>query len=197
MKTHATFVICLAALATAASAQHDMGDSRYGGPVYTGAPALAVTASLVQAGGGAANFSAAKALTAIAGPKLAKAELAKLTKQYGAKRMKNWVAVFDFAVRDAAKLATKAGVKFPAATLKGPALGAALVSAGLDKDGTFYTEFMLDKALSHALHMQTMVDIDKKFGEPVDADYHRITNQAMVDLAHALGKKDVKLAKFH
>ncbi|AIE83774.1 hypothetical protein OP10G_0406 [Fimbriimonas ginsengisoli Gsoil 348] len=105
--------------------------------------------------------------------------------------------VFDFAVDDALKIATKAKVKLPAGPLKGAALGAALVGAGLDKDGTFYTEFMLDKALSHQIHMQVMDDIDAKFSEPIDADYHRITNQAMVDLAHALGKKNVKLAKFH
>lgn len=32
-----------------------MEKARYGGPVYTGAPALTVTASLVQAGGGASG----------------------------------------------------------------------------------------------------------------------------------------------
>ena len=42
-----------------------------------------------------------------------------------------------------------------------------------------------------------MNDIDKKFGVEADMDYHRITNQAMVDLAHALGKKDVKLPDLH
>jgi len=198
MKHHTTFAIALAACAALASAQqHSMDMSRYGGPVYSGAPALTVTASLVQAGGGAKHFSAAKALNAIAGPKLAKAEIGKLSKQYGAKRIGTWVGVFDFAVKDALRIATAAKVKLPKGNLKGAALGATLVGAGLDKDGTFYVEYMLDKALSHGIHMQVMDDIDKKFGPDADADYHRITNQAMVDLAHALGKKDVKLPDFH
>lgn len=37
--------------------------NRYGGPVYAGAPALGVTASLVRARGGAGHFSIATALT--------------------------------------------------------------------------------------------------------------------------------------
>ena len=60
----------------------DMEKSRYGGPVYSGAPALAVTASLVKAGGGPAHYSTAKALTSMVGPKLVKAEVGKLTHQY-------------------------------------------------------------------------------------------------------------------
>jgi hypothetical protein len=197
MKHHTTFAIALAACAALASAQHQMDMSRYGGPVYSGAPALTVTASLVQAGGGAKHFSAAKALNSIAGPKLAKAEIGKLSKQYGAKRIGTWVKVFDFAVKDALRIATAAKVKLPKGNLKGAALGATLIGAGLDKDNTFYVEYMLDKALSHGIHVQVMNDIDKKFGVEADMDYHRITNQAMVDLAHALGKKDVKLPELH
>lgn len=196
MKKLLTMSVAFAAFSALSFGQGGMDMSRYGGPVYKGAPALAVTASLVAAGGGPSKFSAATALNAIAGPKIAKAEVAKLTKQYGAARVGKWIAVFDFAVADALKLATAAKVKLPAPTLKGAALGAALVDAGLDKD-TFYVEFMLDKALSHSIHDQVMDDIDAKFGAQADADYHRITNQAMVDLAHALGKKNVKLASFH
>jgi hypothetical protein len=56
---------------------------------------------------------------------------------------------------------------------------------------------MLDKAISHNIHERVMDDIDRKFGLTADADYHRISNQAMYDLAHALGAKSVKLAGFH
>src|ERR1044071_6864722 len=52
--------------------------NRFGGPIYTGAPALPVTASLVEAGGGPENFSIAKALTAMIGADGVKAEVAKL-----------------------------------------------------------------------------------------------------------------------
>ena len=169
--------------------------SRYGGPVYGGAPALAVTASLVEAGGGT-DWSFVKAVTSIAGEKTANAEVAKLTKQYGKARAGTFVKVFDFAVADALRIATAAGVKLPEGDLKGKALGAALIGAGEDAHGVFWTGYLLDKAVSHGIHMQVMDDIDKKFGEPSDKDYHRISNQAHYDLGKALGAK-VKLAKLH
>jgi hypothetical protein len=171
--------------------------ARYGGPSYGGAPALNVTASLIAAGGGVEKFSVAKALTAMVGEKLVKAEVEKLTEQYGAEKVKTWLEVFDFAVRDAARIATEAGVKLPKADLKGKKLAETLVQAGLDKDGTFYTEFLLDKAVTNAIHHQVMDNIDKKYGTEADGVYHQITNQAMYDLAQALGAKQVKLASFH
>jgi hypothetical protein len=174
-----------------------MAHSRYGGPTYTGKPALNVTASLIEAGGGPANFSAATALTSMVGKPLVDKEVVKLTGQYGEARVKSWLEVFDFAVQDGAKRATEAGITLPKADLKGKKLAATLVNAGLAPDNTFYVEFMLDKALSHDLHEKVMDDIDAKYGAEADTEYHRITNQAMVDLANALGVKNVKLASFH
>ncbi len=206
--THAATFASAAALLLAASAWatpqhkghqgHSMAaHSRYGGPSYTGKPALTVTASLVQAGGGPQHFSAAKALTAMAGPALVQAEVGKLTKQYGKEKVDTWLKVFDFAVDDALKIATKAGVRLPKGNLSGKKLAATLVQAGVGPDHVFYVEFMLDKALSHGIHEQVMDDIDKQFSGEADADYHRITNQAMYDLAQALGAKSVKLNPFH
>lgn len=175
-----------------------MAKSRYGGPVYTGAPNLPATVALVVAGGGPGHFSTAKALTAMVGPTLTAAEVAKLTKQYGAARTTQFIKTFDFAVNDAVAQALKAGVKLPApAPLKGKDLAVALVKAGLAPDGTFYTEYMLDHATGHALHVTVMNDIDAKLSGAADADYHRIANQAFYDLAQALGAKTVKLAAFH
>src|SRR5262249_29952413 len=91
---------------SAASHKAMMAHSRYGGPSYTGKPALTVTASLVEAGGGPANFSIATALTNMVGADLVKAEVAKLTKQYGADKVKTWLSIFDFAVKDALRIAT-------------------------------------------------------------------------------------------
>lgn len=197
--------LCAVGTLLAAGAAHaqdamggmDMEKSRYGGPVYTGAPALAVTASLVKAGGGSAHYSTATALTSMVGPTLVKAEVGKLTKQYGKASVGSWLTVFDFAVNDALKIATAAGVTLPAGPLAGHKLAATLVGAGTDKNGTFYTEFLLDKAVTHKIHMQVMEDIDSKYGEPADKNYHRLTNQAMVDVAHALGAKSVKVASLH
>jgi len=69
------------------SAPRDMGKdsmvggkmmSRYGGPIYSGAPALAVTSALVAAGGGPAHFSTATALTSMLGKATVAAEVKKL-----------------------------------------------------------------------------------------------------------------------
>ncbi len=156
-----------------------------------------MTASFVTAGGGASDFSIATALTSMVGGKLTGAEVEKLTKQYGKEKVDSWIEVFNFAVKDSLKLATDAGVTLPMADIKGKKLASTMVKAGLDKDGTFWIGFLLDKALTHKIHMQVMDDIDAKYGEDADANYHRITNQAMYDAAQALGASSVKLASFH
>ncbi len=188
-----------AGLAQADPAMKGMDMARYGGPVYTGAPALNVTSALVAAGGGADNYSTATALTAMVGAPTVTAEVGKLTKQYGKARVGSWLTVFDFAVKDALAKATAAGVTLPDPdpSLTGKTLATTLVTAGLDKKNVFYTEYLLDKAVTHNIHVAVMNDIDAKFGAKADTDYHRITNQAMVDVAHALGAKKVKVAKLH
>ena len=166
------------------------------GPVYTGAPDLNATVSLLTAGGGATNFSIAKALTAMVGPELVTAEVNKLTKQYGKTDVTNWITVFNYAVDEAAATAIAAKVKLPSPTLKGKALAAELVKDGAG-DGTFWTGTMLDHAVTHGIHESTMAAIDAKYGTKLDGNYHRITDQAMYDLAQALGATSVKLASFH
>jgi len=174
---------------------------RFGGPVYTGPPALSVTAALVMAGGGPAKFSTADALTTMVGKATVAAEVAKLSKQYGAAAATQWLKTFDFAVNDSLKIATAKGIKLPAADpkLTGAKLATTLVNAGTDADGVFQIEFLLDKAVSHGIHVQVMNDIDKApgFGKKVDLDYHTISNQAFYDVAQALGAKSVKLAPLH
>ncbi|HKW44579.1 MAG TPA: hypothetical protein VJN22_02915 [Candidatus Eremiobacteraceae bacterium] len=173
---------------------------RFGGPVYTGAPALNVTAALVMAGGGPAKYSTATALTTMLGKATVSAEVAKLSKQYGGAAVNQWLKTFDFAVNDSLKIATAKGIKLPAADpkLTGKKLASTLVSAGTDADGVFQIEFLLDKAVSHGIHVQVMNDIDKAagFGKKVDLDYHTISNQAFYDVGEALGMT-VKLAPLH
>jgi hypothetical protein len=178
---------------------HGIQMGRFGGPVYSGAPALAVTASLVAAGGGADKYSTATALTSMLGAATVKAEVGKLTKQYGAAAVTTWLKTFDFAVNDSLKIATAAGVKLPEPTLSGKELAETLVKAGTASDGTFQIEFLLDKAVSHKIHVQVMNDIDKEpdLGKKADYDYHRISNQAFYDVAQALGLTSVKLAAVH
>ncbi len=166
------------------------------GVTYKGAPDLQAAISLVTAGGAPGNFSLVKAVTAMAGAKVANAEVAKLTKQYGSAKVASFVAVQNFAVNDAVKIATAAGVKFPSPTLHGAALAKRVVGLGL-VNGTYYEGTQLDHLVTNKIHEAVMDDIDAKFGAAADANYHRIADQAHYDLAHALGATSVKLAAFH
>ncbi|TAL85810.1 MAG: hypothetical protein EPN46_07790 [Candidimonas sp.] len=171
----------------------------FGGPTYNGAPALPVTAALVKAGGGAQHFSFSTALVSMLGEKTVNAEVAKLTKQYGKQKVTDFVNGMTFDVNAGLKRATEAGVKLPAAPadLKGAKLAETLVTAGTTSDGTFWSGYLFDKALSHPIHNQVMADVDVKFGHASDENTHRILNQAMYDVAQALGHKSVKLASLH
>lgn len=165
------------------------------GVTYKGAPDLQAAISLVTAGGQPGHFSLVKALTAIAGAKTANAEVAKLTKQYGAAKVQSFVAVQNFAVDDAVAIATKAGVKFPAPKLHGKELAVRVVTLGL-VNGTYYEGTQLDHLVTNKIHEAVMDDIDQKFGAAADANYHRIADQAHYDLAKALGV-GIKLAAYH
>ena len=171
----------------------------FGGVTYNGAPALDVTAALVKAGGGAHDFSFAKALVSMLGEKTVHAEVAKLTKQYGEKDVTAFVDGMTFAVNDGLKRATAAGVTLPAAPadLKGVKLASTLVAAGTTPDGTWWAGYLFDKALSHDIHVEVMQDIDAKYGHGADENTHKILNQAMYDVAQALKAKNVKLASLH
>ncbi|HEX7348646.1 MAG TPA: hypothetical protein VF264_03205 [Rhodanobacteraceae bacterium] len=174
------------------------GHNWFGGEVYNGEPALAATAALVKAGGGASHFEFSTALVAMLGKDTVNKEVAKLTKQYGAAEVKTFLSGMTFAVNDGLKRATEAGVKLPApAAAHGVDLAKALVQAGTTSDGTFWSGYLFDKALSHKLHNQVMGDIDAKFGMATDATTHKLLNQAMFDVAQALAMKNVKLASYH
>lgn len=171
----------------------------FGGPIYNGDPALEATAALVKAGGGAEDFSFAKALVSMVGEKTVNAEVAKLTQQYGKANVDNFIDGMTFAVKDGLKRATEKGVKLPEppAALHGAALAKGLVQAGTTPAGTFWSGYLFDKALSHPIHVAVMADIDAKFNHGADENTHKILNQAMYDVAQALGEKSVKLAPLH
>lgn len=206
MRTIRTFIAAFSAAAfaaslcgiAAASSMTSGGADRYGGPAYTGSPNLALAAAFVRAGGGAAHFDIQTALNSMAGSALVNAEVGNLEKIYGKPAVMQWIRTWNYAVPDAVHTATAAGVTIPApANIQGKALASALVKAGLSGDGTFWTGPMLDRTISNRIHDKTMDDIDAKYGAAADAEYHKITNRAMYDLAHALGATNVKLAAFH
>lgn len=160
--------------------------SRFSGPgVYTGPPALAVTLSMVIAGGGPSNFQTLTLVKVLAGDKT-DAEVAALKKKFGDQKVANFVTIFPFVVSDSLKIAKAKGVALPAKPNPDPkdgeALAGALWAAGQTGHG-FSVEVMLDRAVSHPIHDQVMTDIDAKYGVAADADYHAVLNQAMHDLA--------------
>jgi hypothetical protein len=155
--------------------------------VYTGAPALAVTLSMVEAGGGPANFSTVTLLKVLAGSHF-DAEVAKLTKQYGKDQVAQFLKTFDFVVNDSLKIVTEKKIALPSQPNPDPKDGAALAgalwAAGQTGEG-FNVEVMLDRAVSHPIHFKVMSDIDVKYGLAADAQYHAILTTAMKDLAAA------------
>ena len=162
--------------------------SRFSGPgVYTGKPALQVTLSMVMAGGGPSNFQTVTLLKTLTGDKF-NAEVGKLTKQYGKTKVGNFITVFQFIVADTLKIVKAKHIALPKTPApdphNGPALAAALWGAGQTGSG-FNVEVMLDRAVSHPIHVQVMKDIDAKYGIGKDADYHAILTTAMHDLKAA------------
>ena len=140
-----------------------------------------------QAGGGPKSFQTATLLKVLTGT-LFDAEVAKLTKQYGKDQVGQFLKTFDFVVNDSLKIVTEKNVALPSSPspdpTNGPALAAALWKAGQSGEG-FNVEVMLDRLVSHPIHLQVMKDIDAKYGLGVDAQYHAILTTAMKDLAGA------------
>lgn len=157
--------------------------------VYSGAPDLPLTLSMIVAGGGPSSFKTQTLLGVLAGPKTS-AEVAKLTTQFGAQNVQSFITVFDFVVADSLKIVTEKKVALPKQPQPDPkdgkALAAALYTAGVT-DGRYNVEIMLDKLVSHPIHVQVMDDIDAKYGRSADANYHVVLTQAMLDLKAAYG----------
>lgn len=170
---------------------HSMMKSRFSGPgVYTGAPQLKTTLSMIIAGGGPAKFDTVKLVTVLAGAKT-KAEVASLTKRFGGSNVKSFLTVFDYVVNDSLKIVTAKKVALPSkpdpSPTNGKALAAALWKLGVQPDGNYNVEVMLDELVSHPIHVQVMKDIDAKYGVKADANYHIVLNAAMHDLKSVYG----------
>lgn len=194
LKPVAAIALALAAslpLAASAKLMSNVEDqpTRFSGSccVYTGAPSLPLTLSMVEAGGGPKNFQTVTLLKVLTG-NLFDAEVGKLTKEYGKDQVAQFLKTFDFVVNDSLKIVTEKKIALPStpdpSPSDGAALAAALWKAGQSGQG-FNVEVMLDRLVSHPIHMQVMTDIDSKFGLGVDAQYHAILTTAMKDLAEA------------
>jgi len=198
MKRSITALVCaglitgFAAVASAAALMPNVTDapSRFSGPgVYTGPPALPVTLSMIEAGGGPNDFNALTLVKTLAGDKT-DAEVASLKAKFGDEKVANFLKVFDYVVSDSLYIVQTDKIALPTQPNPDPkdgkALAHALWDAGQTGDG-FSVEVMLDRAVSHPIHDQVMDAIDKKYGIAADADYHAVLNQAMNDLASVYG----------
>jgi hypothetical protein len=159
-------------------------------PVYTGAPQLPTTLSLVVAGGGPTAFSSTKLVGVLAGDKT-QAEVASLTEKFGADNVKSFLNVFNFVVNDSLKYVKAANIALPSQPNPDPkdgkALATALYKLGVTPAGSFDVEYMLDGLVSHGIHVKVMDDIDAKYGSAADANYHAVLTQAMLDLKSVYG----------
>jgi len=160
--------------------------------INLGPPNLALTVSMVTAGGGPTAFDAQKLIGTLTGNgPLTTTELAALTKRFGADNVASFVTTFKYVVTDALAQATTAGVALPTTPVPDPtdgkALAAALYTAGLEPRGGFDVEYMLDTLVTHVIHVEVMNDIDANpdLGPKADANYHAVLTQAMLDLKSA------------
>ena len=170
---------------------------RYGGGIYLGAPTLNVTASMVRAGGGAANFSFEQSLRNAGGDAWVTTELSQLGEKYGRKKVRLWLETTEFAVTDSLTKCTEAGITMPHSEMHGRQLGMAMVNAGVDDDHQFTSDMWMDRTESHTVNLKVLDDMDKQYGSDADADNHMISNRFFFDLAGHLNMPQVKLAGFH
>ncbi|HZV77790.1 MAG TPA: hypothetical protein VFF63_08550 [Candidatus Babeliales bacterium] len=190
----AVFAIAVASIGTGIASAKLMASvvdapTRFSGAccIYTGAPALAVTLSMVEAGGRPGDFNTVTLLKTLTGPHF-DAEVGKLSSQYGKDQVAQFLKTFDFVVDDSLKIVTEKKIALPSQPNPDPkdgeALAGALWAAGQTGEG-FNVEVMLDRAVSHPIHFKVMSDIDVKYGLAADAQYHAILTTAMEDLAAA------------
>ncbi|MGZ3498320.1 MAG: hypothetical protein ACXVAK_12255 [Vulcanimicrobiaceae bacterium] len=169
---HRAFFALLALLAAIAiSPVRSMSEAR-----YLGQPDLPVTAAVVQAGGGATNFDSTKLLGVLFDND--QQTLAAFTTKYGAQRVTQFAQTFNYAIDDALRVATNAGVKLPDPpadlTTNGSALCAALVHDGTMPDGRFDIGYLIEHLLSRQVHIAIMHDMnaDQSIGTQKNADFH-------------------------
>ena len=193
LRTAVTAVALGAAMfAAAAPSLAKMDHARFSGaPVYTGAPDLPVTLSMIEAGGGPSNFDSTKLVGVLAGDKTS-AEVASLTQKFGADNVKSFLEVFNFVVNDSVAKITAAKVALPAtpdpSPTDGKALAASLYTLGVVPDTkNFDVEYMLDGLVTHGIHVAVMDDIDAKYGKAADGNYQAVLTQAMLDLKSVYG----------
>jgi hypothetical protein len=157
-----------------------------GPTTYIGTPDLGLTAELVAAGGGPAHFDSKKLVGVMAG-KNTPAALTYLTQRYGAADVNAFFETFTYAVNDSLHYATAKGIALPPAKVpSGPVLTQQLFAAGTMPNGKYDVGYMLERLVSHPIHMWVMWDINRQpnLGRKTDETFHIILTDAMHKLAN-------------
>lgn len=163
------------------------GTTRADAIVFDGTPDLALTSSMLAAGGGPEHFSSAKLFAVVTG-KQQGAEAKKLTDQFGASDVAKTFAILDFAIADVVGIVQKKGIALPPPVPEptdAKALAVALYKAGVTTSGGWDVGYMLEHLITHPIHHVIMGDIDKKFGSEDNGRFHIVLAQMMDDLAIA------------
>src|SRR5579863_2354123 len=166
-------------LILAAAMANGTSQARYNGP-----PDLALTAAVIQAGGGPKSFSSQQLFSYLAGKDAAN-EGAALTNKYGAQNVKQFFVTFDAFVNGALTQLTAKGVALPAAkTASGDELTHELYQAGIIPDGRYDVGYMLEHLISRPMHITLMqsVNANPAFGPTENAEFHVILTSAIRDL---------------
>jgi hypothetical protein len=154
---------------------------------YYGAPDLALTSSMIAAGGGPAHFSSQKLFLFVAGPS-ANTEAASLTKRYGAKNVQQFFVTFDSFVDRAVGIVEQKHIALPPPDHEnGEHLARSLYAAGVMPDGRYDVGYMIEHLLSRKMHVALMqeVNADPAIGPQQNAEFHIILTSAMQDLHRA------------
>ncbi len=180
-----------AAASAAPAAANDPTKARFSeAPVYTGAPNLAVTLSMVTAGGGPNAFSSSKLLETLAGRQDAGRGRSVARPLWARRRQ---IVSQRLHVRRQRRAQVRGRGADPVAgdpvpdPKDGKALSEALYKLGVLPTGRFDVEYMLDGLVSHTIHLKVMDDIDAKYGTTADANYHAVLATAMNDLKTLYG----------
>jgi hypothetical protein len=154
---------------------------------YLGAPDLALTSAMIDAGGGLEHFSSEQLSSVLAGPQTP-AELASLRGRFGAARVQRYFATFDTFVNGAIAIATQQHLVLPSpdpALTGDPARFAAAVrAAGVMPDGRWDVGYFIEHLISRPMHKTLMdeVNADPHIGPATNADFHVILTAEMNDL---------------
>jgi hypothetical protein len=148
---------------------------------YNGVPDLALTSTVVAAGGGTHHFEAARLLGALLGSE----RTATFQAHYGKGRVTRFAHTFTYAIDDALRVATKGGAVLPAPSYalahNGRRLCGRLLHDGTMADGRFDIGYLIERLVSRPVHKAIMRDINANsaYGPAANADFHVLFTDAI------------------